>query len=48
MDNALAKKTRKATIERAYGAWHASKESGIVYIRKIRNKEEKRLKELFS
>ena len=43
---AIIKKVRKDALEKAFGAWGTSKESGIEYVRKIRNEEEKRLKRL--
>ena len=45
-DGAMIKKVKKDSLNRAFGAWGYSKESGVVYTRKIRDEEEKRLKRL--
>ncbi len=43
---AVIKKVRKDAVERAFGAWSKSKESGLEYVKRIRGEEEKRLKRL--
>ncbi len=45
-NGAVIKKIRKDAIERAFGAWGTSKESGVEYVRKIRDEHERRLKRL--
>lgn len=45
-NEAVIKKIRKDALEKAFGAWGASKESGVAYVKRIRNEEEKRLKRL--
>lgn len=45
-DAAMIKKVRKDSLGKAFGAWSTSKESGVDYVRKIRDEEEKRLRRL--
>lgn len=45
-NGATIKKIRKDSLDRAFGAWGVSKESGVTYVKKIRGEEEKRLKRL--
>lgn len=45
-DEAVLKKMKRDVVERAFGAWGSSRESGVKYARKIRDEEEKRLKRL--
>lgn len=45
-NDAVIKKAGKDALDRAFGAWDKSKESGTEYVRKLRSEEEKRLKRL--
>lgn len=45
-NEAVIKKVSRDALERAFGAWGPSKESGVTYVRKIRGEEERRLKRL--
>jgi AbrB family looped-hinge helix DNA binding protein len=43
-NEAVIKKVRKDALEKAFGAWGTSRESGVEYTRKIRDEHEKRLR----
>lgn len=42
----LMKKLKRNAVKKAFGSWGTSKESGVEYVRKIRDESEKRLKRL--
>lgn len=45
-DRIVMRRLKGDILEKSFGAWGKSKESGVEYVRKIRDEEEKRLKRL--
>jgi AbrB family looped-hinge helix DNA binding protein len=45
-DRAIIEKLKKDWVERVFGAWGPSKESGVEYVRKMRREWEEREKRL--